>query len=205
MTATPDDTADIPTSGPTSADTVETPGEPAGTLIPGYSSPGARPVPWETVRRVLERAEISWISTVRPDGRPHVTPLMTVVADGCLHLTTGPEERKARNLAENPHVVLTTGTNAYVDALDVVVEGEAVRVTDDAALHRLAERWRCKYGDEWAFSVQDGTFRHGDGGEALVFAVRPEVVFAYERTAEHAAMRWRFGDDGREARTAGAS
>lgn len=164
---------------------------PDGTLIPGYSSPGARPVPWETVRQVLERAEISWISTVRPDGSPHVTPLMTVVADGCLHVTTGPHERKARNLAENPRVVLTTGTNAYVAALDVVVEGKAVRVTDDAALRRLAERWRCKYGDEWAFDVHDGTFVN-DGDAALVFSVRPEVVFAYERTAEHAAMRWRF-------------
>jgi len=166
--------------------------EPEGTLIPAYSTPGARAVPWETVRRALERAEISWISTVRPDGHPHVTPLMTVVADGCLHVTTGPEERKARNLAQNPRVVLTTGTNVYADALDVVVEGEAVRVTDDAALRRLAERWRCKYGDDWSFEVEGGSFQHADGGEALVFAVRPEVVFAYGRTDEHAATRWRF-------------
>lgn len=168
--------------------------DPAGTLVPGFSSPGARPVPWADVRRTLERAEISWISTVRPDGRPHVTPLMTVAADGCLHVTTGPEERKARNLEQNARVVLTTGTNAYVDALDVVVEGEAVRVADDAALHRLAERWRCKYGDDWAFTARDGSFWHGDGGQAYVFAVRPDVVFAYGRTAEHAAMRWRFDD-----------
>jgi len=169
------------------------PAAPEGTLIPGFSSPGARPVTWETVRGALERAEISWISTVRPDGRPHVTPLMTVVADGCLHVTTGPGERKARNLAQNPQVVVTTGTNVFEDALDVVVEGTAVRVTDGAALRRLAERWRCKYGDEWTFDVEDGAFVH-DGDPALVFAVRPEVVFAYERTAEHAAMRWRFGD-----------
>lgn len=169
------------------------PAAPEGTLIPGFSSPGARPVAWETVRGALERAEISWISTVRPDGRPHVTPLMTVVADGCLHVTTGPGERKARNLAQNPQVVVTTGTNVFEDALDVVVEGTAVPVTDGAALRRLAERWRCKYGDEWTFDVEDGAFVH-DGDPALVFAVRPEVVFAYERTAEHAAMRWRFGD-----------
>ncbi len=169
---------------------------PTGTLLTGYSSPGARPVPWGEVRRVLERAEISWVSTVRPDGRPHVTPLMTVAADGCLHVTTGPGERKARNLAQNPRVVLTTGTNAYADALDVVVEGEAVRVTDDAALRRLAERWRCKYGDDWAFTVRDGAFHHADGGEAVVLAVRPDVVFGYARTAEHAAMRWVL-DDGR--------
>ncbi|MET3976507.1 pyridoxamine 5'-phosphate oxidase family protein [Cellulosimicrobium sp. TH-20] len=179
-------TAEQPAARPAAPDA------PEGTLVPGFSSPGARPVPWETVRDALERAEISWISTVRPDGRPHVTPLMTVVADGCLHVTTGPDERKARNLAENAHVVLTTGKNDYEDALDVVVEGTAARVTEDAALRRLAERWRCKYGDDWTFDVQDGAFVH-DGDPALVFSVRPEVVFAYERTAEHAAMRWRFG------------
>lgn len=179
-------TAEQPAARPAAPDA------PEGTLVPGFSSPGARPVPWETVRDALERAEISWISTVRPDGRPHVTPLMTVVADGCLHVTTGPDERKARNLAENAHVVLTTGKNDYEDALDVVVEGTAARVTEDAALRRLAERWRCKYGDDWTFDVQDGAFVH-DGDQALVFSVRPEVVFAYERTAEHAAMRWRFG------------
>lgn len=179
-------TAEQPAARPAAPDA------PEGTLVPGFSSPGARPVPWETVRDALEQAEISWISTVRPDGRPHVTPLMTVVADGCLHVTTGPDERKARNLAENAHVVLTTGKNDYEDALDVVVEGTAARVTEDAALRRLAERWRCKYGDDWTFDVQDGAFVH-DGDQALVFSVRPEVVFAYERTAEHAAMRWRFG------------
>src|SRR5690606_11123566 len=116
-------TADQPAARPGARPAA--PDAPEGTLVPGFSSPGARPVPWETVRGALERAEISWISTVRPDGRPHVTPLMTVVADGRLHVTTGPDERKARNLAQNPQVVVTTGTNVFEDALDVVVEGTA--------------------------------------------------------------------------------
>jgi hypothetical protein len=55
------------------------------------------------------------------------------------HSTTGARERKALDLAGNPHVVLTTGTNTWAEGYDLVVEGEAVRVTDDAQLHGLAE------------------------------------------------------------------
>jgi len=43
-----------------------------------FSSEGAAPVPWDDARQHLEAAEIFWLSTVRPDGRPHVTPLLAV-------------------------------------------------------------------------------------------------------------------------------
>ena len=91
--------------------------------------------------------------------------------------------------------VHVTGANRFEEGMDVVVEGDAARVTDDAMLHRLAERWRCKY--DWHFEVRDGAFwdTADGGGEAYVFAVRPDVVFAYARGAEHTAMRWRFGAD----------
>ena len=46
-------------------------------------------------------AELYWITTVRADGRPHVTPLIGVWFDGAMHFTTGLEEQKARNLAAN--------------------------------------------------------------------------------------------------------
>jgi hypothetical protein len=54
-------------------------------------------------------------STVRPDGRPHVTPLIAVWHAGALWFATGPEERKARNLAENPSCVLTPGRSDLVE------------------------------------------------------------------------------------------
>ena len=61
----------------------------------------------------LGAAQLFWISTVRPDGRPHVTPLVAVWLDGAPHFATGPEEQKAHNLGVNPHVVLTTGCNGW--------------------------------------------------------------------------------------------
>jgi predicted pyridoxine 5'-phosphate oxidase superfamily flavin-nucleotide-binding protein len=45
------------------------------TLDKPYSNPSATAVQWEETRRVLETAELFWVSTVRADGRPHVTPV----------------------------------------------------------------------------------------------------------------------------------
>src|ERR1700684_2390966 len=98
-----------------------------------FSDPAAQPTSWEDTLEAIKKAEIFWISTVRADGRAHVTPLVAVWLDDALHFSTGPEEQKARNLASNPRVALTTGANDWQSGLDGVVEGEAVRVTDAPA------------------------------------------------------------------------
>src|SRR6059036_2687173 len=113
---------------------------------------------WEETRRALEDAELFWISTVRADGRPHVTPLVAVWLDDALHFCTGAGEQKGHNLAANPHVVVTTGCNTWDRGLDVMVEGEAVRVTDEATLQRLARAWAEKWDGQWKFGVRDGAF-----------------------------------------------
>src|SRR6266496_4340877 len=101
-------------------------------------------------------AELFWISTVRADGRPHVTPLVAVWLDGALHFSTGAGEQKALNLDGNPHVVLMTGCNGWDEGLDVVVEGDAVRVTADDVLERLAEAWAGKWDGRWRYEVREG-------------------------------------------------
>src|SRR4051794_31294242 len=108
--------------------------EPSTAIDERYGGADAAPTDWATAQEVLRRAELSWITTVRPDGRPHVTPLITVSDGSTLYFGTGPQERKCRNLAANPYVVLTTGTNALHGGLDIVVEGKAVRVIDTDVL-----------------------------------------------------------------------
>ncbi|MEU6306590.1 pyridoxamine 5'-phosphate oxidase family protein [Streptomyces chartreusis] len=165
--------------------------QPQTRLDARYSDEKATATPWSEAEKRLSEAELFWISTVRPDGRPHVTPLPAVWSRGALHFCTGPEERKARNLDENPNLVLTTGTNLWNEGYDLVVEGVAERVTDDARLQELAVAWQTKYGPFWHFEVGNGAFRHGSG-HAYVFSVAPRTVFGFGKGEPFSQTRWRF-------------
>jgi hypothetical protein len=46
--------------------------EPVTKIDLRFSDPNAVATGWDETRRVLETAELFWISTVRADGRPHV-------------------------------------------------------------------------------------------------------------------------------------
>jgi nitroimidazol reductase NimA-like FMN-containing flavoprotein (pyridoxamine 5'-phosphate oxidase superfamily) len=164
--------------------------EPAAELEPRFSSDDATATPWSVAYEQLEQAQVYWLSTVRPDGRPHVTPLIAAWLDGALYFCTGPAERKAKNLAQNPHVVVTTGSSA-MQGLDVVLEGEAVPFHDEPTLQRLADLIATKYNGFWTFTVQDGAF-YGDGGRAVVYAVAPSTVFGFAKGDTFSQTRWRF-------------
>lgn len=166
---------------------------PVTTFDRQYSDPAAVAVEWEETRRVLETAELFWVSTVRADGRPHVTPVVAAWAEGAIWFSTGADEQKFVNLRANPHVVLTTGCNRWDGGLDVVVEGDAVRVTDDAVLSRVAEAFAAKWDGRWQFTARDGCFRGADGsGEAMVFSVTPVKVFAHAKGDPFGATAHRF-------------
>ncbi len=160
--------------------------EPITTLDKRFSDPDAVATEWDETRRVLETAELFWLSTVRADGRPHVTPVVAVWYEGALHFTTADTEQKAINLRGNPHVVLTTGCNGWEHGLDVVLEGDAIRVTDQGMLERLAAAWSTRWDGRWQYLARDGYFYHHDENEVLpdnilVFAVKPAKVFAFAK------------------------
>jgi hypothetical protein len=166
--------------------------EPIAELDARFSDPEAAASRWSDVRRAIEDAELFWISTVRTDGRPHVTPVPAVWDDDALYFCTGAAEQKGVNLARNRHCVLTTGNNAWKSGLDIVVEGDARRVTDDRRLQHLADAWESKYQGDWHFDVADGMFHQPDGGgEALVFEVAPTKVLAFAK-GDFAQTRFRF-------------
>jgi nitroimidazol reductase NimA-like FMN-containing flavoprotein (pyridoxamine 5'-phosphate oxidase superfamily) len=137
---------------------------------------------------------VYWLSTVRPEGRPHVTPLLAVWLDGALYFCTGDAERKAKNLAENPRVAITTGHNALSEGLDLVVEGEAVVVSDGAKVRRVAEAYVAKYGEGWRIAGLEGV---------STFEVTPTTAFGFGRedaknprpVGEFNQTRWRCGAD----------
>ena len=150
------------------------------------------PTPWASARSRAEAAEVWWLSTVRADGRPHVTPIAAVWLDDTLFFSTGPAEQKARNLAANDRVVATTGTNEFRDGLDIVIEGEAVPVDRTDLLERLVAAFDAKYQGHFGFTVDDGGMAHDEGGHADVYRIEPSKAWAYGRGAVYSATRFRF-------------
>ena len=107
-----------------------------------FSSPEARATPWDDARSTLTDAKIYWLSTIRDDLRPHVTPLIGLFIDDTFVFCTGPAEQKAKNIVQNANCSVTTGCNTYDSGLDIVVEGSVERVVEEARLRELARGLR---------------------------------------------------------------
>jgi general stress protein 26 len=157
---------------------------PVTTLDQRFSDPHAAATGWEQTSRALAEAELFWITTVRADRRPHMTPLVAVWYEDTLYFCTGKDEQKAVNLRSNRHVILSTVSNTWDRGLDVVVEGDAVLVTDETLLRRVAVAWTAKWDGRWRYQVRNGAFRHPDVWDpVLVFAVTPAKVLAFTKGA----------------------
>jgi nitroimidazol reductase NimA-like FMN-containing flavoprotein (pyridoxamine 5'-phosphate oxidase superfamily) len=157
-----------------------------------YLADDVTPTSWAEARRRLADADTYWLATVRSDGRPHLVPVLAVWLDDALHFVASRTSRKARNLAHDAHCVIA----ASRDALDLVVEGEATKVTGEARLRRVAEVYMTKYG--WPVTVRDGAF-YGDGAPTAgpppydVYEVVPTTAFGFPTEEEtFSPTRWRF-------------
>lgn len=157
-----------------------------------YSDPNAEAVGWDMADRQLADAEVYWFTTVRPDGRPHMTPVIGIWHDGAIHVTTGPDEVKANNLASNVQclVMTTHGDISMQSGYDVMLEGNAERVSGPDMLATIARAYKVKYGWDFTF-VNDGL--SNEGHDALVFRIRPTRAFGHGRdNALYTATRWTF-------------
>lgn len=134
---------------------------------------------WDWVDERMSASRNYWISTTRPDGRPHAAPVWGVWVDGTLYFGSGPGSQKARNLAHNPNIAVHLESGDEV----VILEAEAEVVTnpDPELSARVGEAYDAKYG------------MRSDSIEGY-YAVRPEVVLAWrEHDFPTSATRWRFG------------
>jgi len=153
-------------------------------------------IPWSRPLAELEQFQAApgqsiWLATTRPDGRPHVAGVGALWFDGRFYFTSGAGTRKSRNLAENPNCAVSVG----LPSIDVVVEGQATRVTDDATLHRLAERFKA---GGWEPTVKDGAFTAEYSAPSAgpppwdLFEVTPRKVMGVATAEPYGATRWRF-------------
>ncbi|MGH2441715.1 MAG: pyridoxamine 5'-phosphate oxidase family protein [Chloroflexota bacterium] len=133
---------------------------------------------WSHVQQRLEQARYFWLATVRPDGRPHVTPLWGVWLDSALFFDGPPFTRWARNLAAQPSVSVHLD-----DGNDVVIlEGTVEDLTVDAELgNRIISAWSAKYG-----ALQP------DPSGGGILRVRPRSVRAWSTEGLTDGARWIF-------------
>ena len=153
------------------------------------------PIPWSRALEALESAEprtqTPFLATTRPDGRPHVAALGALWDDGKVYFVSGPGTRKSQNLARNANCVISMS----LTGIDLVIEGVAEKVTDDATLQRLAKR----YADQgWPATVKDGAFTYDYSAPSAgpppwdLYVVAPTTVFGVLTSEPGGATRWRF-------------
>jgi Pyridoxamine 5'-phosphate oxidase len=102
---------------------------------------GSATTPWKLAQERLanpEHQRTSWLATTRPDGRPHLMPVITTWIDGAIHLVVGEGTRKGRNLAADDRCVIALSSTT-LPSLDIILEGRAEPVTDGDAVRRIAE------------------------------------------------------------------
>ncbi|GGF42354.1 hypothetical protein GCM10011519_15250 [Marmoricola endophyticus] len=160
-------------------------------LTEAFSDPGAPATPWDLTDRQLGAAELYWLSTVRADGRPHVTPLVGVWLDQTFWFTTGAEEQKSRNLAHGTAVAVTTGANRWAEGIDVVLEGRASLRRDHTELEDVAAAYRSKYAGSWPFERTGEQLTAGGGHRADLWGVEVTKVLAFAKSP-HTQTSYRF-------------
>jgi nitroimidazol reductase NimA-like FMN-containing flavoprotein (pyridoxamine 5'-phosphate oxidase superfamily) len=144
-------------------------------LPPGYGLPAddAGLLEWRDVEARLAASKHYWLSSVRPDCRPHSMPRWGVWLDGRFWYDGSPETRHARNAEQNPAVTLTLESGKEA----VVVEGEshATRASADGLGARLADAFR-KYHDD-GYAPGPDSWAGDDGGGLRV--ITPSRVLAW--------------------------
>ena len=144
-----------------------------------------------------------WLATVRPDGSPHLMPIIAFWIDGAFHFLAGASTRKGRNLAADERCVIGTG-NLTMPSMDLIVEGRARRVTDEATVRRLAEEFG---GAGWPLEAR-GSDVYGPHGPTAgpppyaIYRLEPTTVYGlpgmhgmFDDDRHHEATRWTFARD----------
>jgi nitroimidazol reductase NimA-like FMN-containing flavoprotein (pyridoxamine 5'-phosphate oxidase superfamily) len=162
--------------------------------LDGY---GFEPLTWERVMEsldktggldVLDAAGRFWLATTRTDGRAHVVPVGIIWDEGTFYFTSGAGTQKSKDLARDPRCVITVAA----PRTDIVAEGEARIVRDEAQLRRIAVLFK-----DWGPEVRDGAFWHEYSAPSAgpppwdVYEMKPQTIYAFSTGEPHGATRWR--------------
>ncbi|SRR6266498_101776 len=130
-------------------------------------------IPWIKIEHWLQAFRSIWISTTRPNGRPHAVPVWYIWDGRNLYFISARNLQKSRNLKGQPWIVVHAGDGDDV----IILEGLAQIVTDKEELDRIDEAYSAKYVDP------------GSGAQATIF--EPDVDL-YRVAVKH-VMAWEYG------------
>lgn len=154
--------------------------------MPGYGltepTAGSGLLPWAWAVERLTAGHNYTLSTTKPDGHPHAMPIWGVWVENRFYFSTGAESRKARNLASNPHCVISV----EIAQGSVSVEGKALTIPPDKVPAQAYADYLTQYG--WALDPQMGP----------IYVVRPQTVFGFSNVPGEftgSATRWKFADN----------
>ncbi len=134
-------------------------------------------LPWTWAEERISRSHNCWLTSVRPDGKPHTMVIWGIWLDGAYYFSTGATTRKARNLQQNPNCVVCNENGEEA----VIVEGVARKLDDDKIPQQAYTDYKAKYG--WELDPKRGP----------VYEVRPTFVFAMpEKQFPTGVTRWMF-------------
>ena len=145
----------------------------------GYGVPQTNDgaLPWQWALERFSRSHNYWLTTVRPDGAPHVMPVWGVWLEGGWYFSTSVTSRKSRNLEHSPKCVVCNENAEEA----VILEGTAQRLKDDEIPKQAFVDYKAKY--EWELDPKRGP----------VWRVTPQVVFAMpEQQFPQDVTKWIF-------------
>lgn len=130
-------------------------------------------IPWVKIDNWLRAFRSIWISTTRPNGRPHAVPVWYTWDGRNLYFMSARSLQKSKNLRRQPWIVVHAGDGDDV----IILEGKVEIVTDPAELQNVELAYRTKYVDP------------GSGAQATIFEPEADVY----RVNVKRIMAWEYG------------
>lgn len=153
-------------------------------LPPVYGKPKKR-LEWADVRKELEDAPTYWVSTTRPDGRPHVVPRDGIWLDDTWYYGGAAETVHNRNVRKNPSAVMHVGDGMKA----IIVEGEVAKAAPTKEIaQQISDVNNVKYA-HYGMNTTADTYMSGD-----YLALRARRVIAWTFLPED-ATRFTFPAD----------
>ena len=155
---------------------------------------GHAPIPWtRALKQLAANSGTYWLATARPGSGPHVAAVGALWVDGNVYFVSGAGTRKSRDIAKDPRCVVSIS----LKDLDVVIEGAARKVRDEATLKRLARLYAAQ---GWPAVVRNGAFTYDYSAPSAgpppwsLYVIAPVTAFGVATAEPHGATRWRFDD-----------